>query len=600
MSLWNTITSNIQSAQAGGLTGSALQASVQDKNDATFGTDLRGAYNTALFPWSGLMTYDNRGYASGWSSPYTSKYGTPKGEGPGGALAGAGQGRETGNSFERIGNVPGAGLWSAGIDPNNAANVSKLYSDIMMANKQLLPQFEKFYKPGTKMGVNELNEFLDAADWYYRDEARKSDLNNSFFDSGIGKIIGGIATAGAGAAFGPLGGLLFGAGIGASSENRGMGALMGGLGGFGSGLVANAGGVGNLLKNPSSAFQGSGWYLPGGGGLVGAPTVAGAAQSAGSSAGQTVATSAGGGLLGGSAPIVNGASSVGGLSPLVTSPTGVGGSMGFFDSLGSFLSNNAGSLIGAGVNAATNLYGASQAQQTLNNAAQQAATAGKFTPYNITTPGGGGFFNGTNATGALSPEIAAQLANQTQAANQAYGAYQKFNPQNYAQNMYNTIKSYKAPTDQFDASTFLDKLYSKGQWGSTPGEGALFDYGRQKTSEDNMFRLQSQQAGGVEQDRLFNNYLLAAKAQMSTANSPLDYITAGSNIGQGASQTNLAAANFPWNAAQSSAAASANFWSYLGGSASNLINSFAGQQPARSAAPAANYSGPLSPGYQYG
>ena len=274
---WAQIFGNINAAQASGATGQSFINQVQDKNDATLGTDLRKSTNT-LFPWADMMTFDDRAYANGWKVPFQSNFKAPVAgqAGPGGAIAGGGQGATNGNPFDI--NAPGAGLWSAGYDVNNAANVSNLYWKLAM-DKDVAKSKElgKFYNlaPGTQLSQNDLQDFLNAADWYYRDQARQVDKQNKFGDSLIGKIVLGGLTAASGGAFGPLGGAAFGSALGATTSDPGMGALMGGLGGFGAGLVANAGGVTNLIKDPTSGFT----NIFGGGGGAGT-TVGDLAQGA--------------------------------------------------------------------------------------------------------------------------------------------------------------------------------------------------------------------------------------------------------------------------------------------------------------------------------
>lgn len=269
--LWDTINNNIQTATSSGLKGSALQAAIQDKNDATFLTDLRTGFNTAVNPFSDLMTFDDRAKASGWKTPWTSKYGKsiPGQIGPGGAISGGGLGATNDNGFDI--NAPGAGLWAAGYDPNNAADVNRLYSDIIMANKQSLPELSKYYQPGQKLDQKGLEGFLDAADWYYRDQARQMDKQNKFGDSVVGKIVLGGLTGAAGMAFGPLGGALIGAAAGGATDGL-SGALLGGLGGGLGGAVANAGGIGNFIQNPVSGFTNA---LGGNVGNLAGQTVAG-------------------------------------------------------------------------------------------------------------------------------------------------------------------------------------------------------------------------------------------------------------------------------------------------------------------------------------
>jgi hypothetical protein len=91
--------------------------------------------------------------------------------------------------------------------------------------------------------------------------------------------------------------------------------------------------------------------------------------------------------------------------------------------------------------------------------------------------------------------------------------------------------------------------------------------------EDYMLRVQAQQAGASEQDRLFNRYFKAAGSQQSLATLPYQFINQGGTLGGTASNSAVQAGQYPWMAAQNSSDASAAFWSTLGGIAGNAASS---------------------------
>lgn len=226
---WGDVFGAIGKAQASGLQGNALMAKVQDLNDAGLGTKLR---SSARSPFAHLMTFNDRAYATGWGAPYTSPYQSPAGggQGPGGAMAGMGQGATNGNPFDI--NAPGAGLWSAGYNPNDAGNVENLYWKIAMdPNATRRPELSRFYNtaPGTRLGTNDLNAFLGAADWYYRNQARTVDKDNNFLNTIPGKLLAAGLTAGVGSIATPLG-IAAGAGFG-GAQGGWKGALLGGAAG---------------------------------------------------------------------------------------------------------------------------------------------------------------------------------------------------------------------------------------------------------------------------------------------------------------------------------------------------------------------------------
>lgn len=84
-----------------------------------------------------------------------------------------------------------------------------------------------------------------------------------------------------------------------------------------------------------------------------------------------------------------------------------------------------------------------------------------------------------------------------------------------------------------------------------------------------MLRLQAQQAGAVEQDRLFDRYFKSAASTQTLAQSPYDLVALGGNLGTASSGAATAAAQYPWLAASNSADASAAFWSNIGMGAAN-------------------------------
>jgi hypothetical protein len=167
----------------------------------------------------------------------------------------------------------------------------------------------------------------------------------------------------------------------------------------------------------------------------------------------------------------------------------------------------------------------------------------------------------------------AQLAQMQGITSGALSDYNKFNTNNYAQNYYDTITKYKQPEDQAQTNDLLNRVYATGNWGSTTGAKDVYSYQQAKAMEDNMLRVQAQQAGASEQDRLFNRYFKAAGSQQSLATLPYQFINQGGTLGGTASNSAVQAGQYPWMAAQNSSDASAAFWSTLGGIAGNAASS---------------------------
>lgn len=431
-----------------------------------------------------------------------------------------------------------------------AANPSTAYNKGILAGVQA-------YGKNNKGSLTDPNYITNALDWYWRDIQRKSQKENGFLDSTLGKVLGTVAQVGLG--FVPGVGPALSAGLGATlgGLKGGIGgALLGGLGGYGSGQLGaglssafkGAGGLSTLFNSPGTfasnigrnALTSAQNYIPGYGGNIGGALSSGLSSLPGTG---FLSSIAGGG----------GAASSG------------GGGMSFF---GDLLKQSIPSLIGGGIQYIGN-KNALEAQQA---AAQQAAANAKFTPFNVTGPAGGALFSGNNATAQLSPELQAQLAQMGQVAGGAFSDYTKFNAGDYSKNYYDTITSYKQPFDQAQTNELLNRVYATGNWGSTTGAQDVYSYQSAKNQEDNMLRIQAQQAGAQEQGRLFDRYFSAAGAQQNLASLPYQIINQGAALGGAQSSSAVQANQYPWQVAQNASDASAAFWGTLGGIATNAAN----------------------------
>ena len=472
--------------------------------------------------------------------------------GPGGAKFGMGSGGP--NRFTHT--AYGGGLWSVGIDPNSPTvqqDVQRWY-DSQPANVKA--EIQKGMGP--QPGRGSINPLVYAADLRQRDVARKIQKENGFFQSLPGKIVGIGATALGSVLGGPIGGALAGGITGGLGSKSVLGGLTGALGGyFGGGLLNKVGIPTNVLN------------LPGGGTLSGAfAGLKGLASSApltsvnnlmpAAYASRAAGTATG--LAGNVGSFISGGSSAAGAA-------GTGGSgMGWFTDL---LKESAPSLLGTALEAGIGYASQNSLQNQMTKAGQQAQAASQFQPYNISGPAGAAVFNGNSAAASLSPELQKQLANMQGITSGALSDYNKFNTGNYSQNYYDTISKYRQPEDQAQTNDLLNRVYATGNWGSTVGAKDVYSYQQAKAMEDNMLRLQSQQAGAAEQERLFDRYFKSVSSQEALARSPYELINMGGNLGTGASQINSQAAKYPWLSAGTAANASAAFWGNIAQSASN-------------------------------
>lgn len=480
---------------------------------------------------------------------------------------------------------PGAGVTGYGINAQNLyPKLTKLYGartdkaggsksiwDAMVnnTNKSLARSqspvaldFQKFLNTG-QMPANPTPQFqkyaAESLDYGLRETGRAQQhkpvnfftkyLLDPIIQTGLGMIPGvGVPLA-----------MAYG-GIKGGVENGFGGALTGALSGYGAGKLGS--GIGSAVSSTggfASSFANPGAF---GHNLVGQ---------------LNPFTVRSGSALGG---MGNVAGSVGSAIPHIGgSAANAGGSMGAFsdflspvtDFMGNFNYGNGGNLISDVVKGGINYFGQQSALDQQSQAAERAFANSQFTPYNINTPGGSATFTGNNASASLSPQAQKLLGDYNSVMGQDLTAFNKFNPNNYSQNMYKTLSNLKAPGVTAANNNLLSDVYNRGQWGGTVGAQDIYSADMANNLQDQAMRLQSQQAGASESDRLFNQYMKSAAAYHSLLNSPNDFITQGLNAGGQRSAANTSANQYPWLAANNSADASAAFWSSLGNTAAGLM-----------------------------
>lgn len=407
---------------------------------------------------------------------------------------------------------------------------------------------------------------LQALDLGYRENARRQQTKEGFFDSVLGKIIQFGAPIAAGAFLpGLIPGLTAGwAGAGAGALMGGLSgrfdsALLGGLGGYAGGSFGGAlgnaagatGGWASSFANPGNFFH----NLWNGGPFA----ITSGSQIPGSIASGASAGNWFGNALGG------GASSAG----------AGGGSMGWFGDAANFLLGNggAGNLAGGLISYFGQQNAFDRQEDIANNLYQQ----GRFQPYNINTPYGTAAFSGNNATSTLSPQFQQALREATSQRTQLGRDAMGFDTNRFADNYYRDIKSMQAPFDAMKQNDFADKVYASGNWGSTVGAQDMFSFDNSERLADMGLRLNARTLAGEEQTRLFNLYNNSLLNEMKIAGIPNDQIALGMQLGGYQSTANQGAADYPWLVAGNQANASAAFWSSIANGAGNMINSSIGK-----------------------
>ncbi len=448
------------------------------------------------------------------------------------------------------------GIWDAMVN-NTTKSLARSKSPIALQFQNFLntgqmpsnptPQFQKYAAESLDYGLREVGR----AQQHKPVNFFTKYLMDPLIEVGLGAIPG----------IGPALAVGYG-GIKGGVENGFMGGITGALSGYGAGTFgANIGSAASATGGWGSALSHPGAF---GHNLVGQLNPF--TVRSGSMIPNGVGTAA---------------SSAGAVLPHMGSAANAGGSMGafsdFLSPITDFTSNfnygNGGNLLGDVVKTGLNYFGQQSALDQQNAAAERAFANSQFTPYNINTPGGSATFTGNNASASLSPQAQKLLGDYNSVMGQDLTAFNKFNPNNYSQNMYKTLSNLKAPGVTAANNNLLSDVYNRGQWGGTVGAQDIYSADMANNLQDQALRLQSQQAGASESDRLFNQYMKSAAAYHSLLNSPNDFITQGLNAGGQRSAANTGANQYPWLAANNSADASAAFWSSLGNTAAGLMQS---------------------------
>jgi len=255
--------------------------------------------------------------------------------------------------------------------------------------------------------------------------------------------------------------------------------------------------------------------------------------------------------------------------------------MSFWDSVGTFVSKNAGSIIGGGLGAIGNyLQGQSaidaanvQAQAT-NQAANQALAAAA--PWDVVGPGAQAGFNDSQATLGLAPELqdiyAGAIGRQGLWGQQA--ANIGFNPFEAQDYFYQQQRELAAPEEERMRSALETRLAAQGRLGTTGG--ALEQEAFTKGLADS--HAQQRHSALTQSQALIDNLLGRESADIGTAqgllNIPLQYAALGRGIGGdlgSAASSGLAArASAASNFANTQAAAGTPMGGLFSGVGNNL------------------------------
>jgi hypothetical protein len=255
---------------------------------------------------------------------------------------------------------------------------------------------------------------------------------------------------------------------------------------------------------------------------------------------------------------------------------------------------------GAAIGGGLSLFGSMNAADKYSSAADKAAQASKFTPYNVYsgfgsgtfdpgspgTPGrpgyrtggessistGGVWHPGTAGTPATAASATASLNPQYQAlrdqfmgqANSQLGAFGNYNPDQASADIYGKLASLSAPDEARARSDMESRLLAQGMLGSSGGgiqQQALFDsQGKARTARE----LQAYTTAQDTLDRMQGRAINATNAASGLDSLALQNLNLGGAFGGKSMQGNQFGANIQYGAAANNADASAQFWAGLG------------------------------------
>jgi len=197
------------------------------------------------------------------------------------------------------------------------------------------------------------------------------------------------------------------------------------------------------------------------------------------------------------------------------------------------------------------------------SAANKAAKSAEFNPYNVSGGVGSATFGNGTASYQLSPEYQALRNQFLGSAQGTMGAYNAYDPQQAAQQLYGQLGQLSAPGEAQARSSMENRLFAQGRLGTTGGQQQFGNL------------LQAQNLAGVGREvQSFNmaqdvqNQLLGRAMQSAQGGAAIDQmgqglIGMGSDLGGRQSSAGAYAAQFPWQAAQNQSDATSAFFSNI-------------------------------------
>lgn len=288
----------------------------------------------------------------------------------------------------------------------------------------------------------------------------------------------------------------------------------------------------------------------------------------------------------GGAPVVDKSGVLSGIKSAVSKAATGGGKVGLWDKIVARAGAMLPSLLGSGIEAVIDYVVGQGLADDKEQAAALLQEESKFKPYDVTTGVGSAIFDAENqtVTGSLSPDLQTESDRYGRLL-KGYGSdLENFKPEDFSDRELEIIRRLREPVESAQRNQFEDRLFNRGQLGTTGGALQQQAFSGAQGNTDLMAVLASINSGRNEQGRLFNLYGNTLSNRVNLENSVLNNISTGANIGAAASGINADAALQPFNVAQQNINDEDAFWANVAGGVGDFATSLFGTPKTSTAA----------------
>lgn len=231
-----------------------------------------------------------------------------------------------------------------------------------------------------------------------------------------------------------------------------------------------------------------------------------------------------------------------------------------------FLSNNAGSIIGGGIN----YFAGQNANQGNQSAANTYYNRAQYQPYNINTAFGTSLFNGNNAAASLSPTYQAQADQWRNFGNGLFTQMGDGSLDTLRDDQLALLRQLSQPYEDRQRAQLDQNLFNRGQLGSTGGALQSRALTESQGTADLQRQLQSIGLAQNERQSLFDMANTSLARDMEINALPIQQLALGGQLGAQQSSANAQAGAAPYNAAVAGNANELQFWQALGSGIGNF------------------------------